>query len=171
MKDGDHNITDFEEVKRNKTTCNENMINSGKSFHLSPYTTGETSGVHSLRMSLKQITKTVLNYSPQSQTSFVDKQTLYGNTVSSSTDGSDNTDSTKPSSSSERKEHINRTRKNSWDEVCVGLWIQDKFSRERNLPGRCYGLEVVKIDNVCSGFRNLLSLMLIYQPCELIEPV
>lgn len=36
--------------------------------------------------------------------------------------------------------------KNEWDEICLGLWTQDKQHREKNAGGRCRGISIVKVD-------------------------
>lgn len=47
-----------------------------------------------------------------------------------------------------------------WDEICLGLWVQDRQARHRNLSGRCLGLEVVKTDNVRANVWWLISILM-----------
>lgn len=37
-----------------------------------------------------------------------------------------------------------------WDELCLGLWVQDTHARSQDGPGYCYGLSLVRTNSVNS---------------------
>ena len=42
--------------------------------------------------------------------------------------------------------------KTEWDEICLGVWIQDTSARQKKQPGRCLGLSIIKTKDPNGNF-------------------
>lgn len=94
--------------------------------------------VHRIRNQIRKLTSDIINHHGIP---------TENRNLSPSSSNSHNKKDQLPSSSTEKPS--NDSNQNSdWDEICIGIWVQDKESRKAGKPGRCIGIEVVRTENV-----------------------
>ena len=45
--------------------------------------------------------------------------------------------------------------KNEWDEICLGIWQQDRIARQTEQGGKCHGISVIKSDRTDGKIQHM----------------
>lgn len=113
--------------------------------------------VHHIRYQLRRLTEDILSHGRHPLADSSSGTGISENPNSQASNSGDNDSGNGPKSNGTPPQPVkpmpsgvssDLIKPGGWDEMCLGLWVQDREMRRRGIPARCYGIAVARIYKV-----------------------